>query len=137
MFQATLKRIQTGDQNRILFEVPKSLQLILWAEVKKSPEYLNVKIGRPSKPRTTGELSQNHHVNGHIQQICQETGNDFDAVKLYCKTRALERGYPFDTINGVIIPWSETRLDTEQCAIFIEAIHQVAAEEGVELIENE
>ena len=30
------------------------------------------KIAPPRKLRTTGERSQNHHLNGHIQQICIE-----------------------------------------------------------------
>ena len=32
------------------------------------------KIVPPRKLRSTGEYSQNHHLNGHIQQICVETG---------------------------------------------------------------
>jgi len=94
------------------------------------------KCGAVKKPRTTGEHSQGAHINGHIAQIAQETGNDFDTVKLWCKREAMSEGYPFDSFKGVMIPWSETRLDTIQAARFIETIHRLAAELEIRLIEE-
>ena len=94
------------------------------------------KCGAVKRPRTTGDKSQSHHVNGHIAQICKETGNDFDTVKLWCKREAISEGYPHDTFHGVIIPWSETRLDTFQAGILIETIHRLAAELGIVLQEE-
>ena len=97
-----------------------------------------VTITRPFRARTTGERSQNHHLNGHVQQICVETGNDFEAVKMYIKSLAVSQGYPFRTLpNGIPWPVSEADSSTEQCAILIEVAHQVAAEWGVALIESE
>lgn len=96
---------------------------------------LYVELSKPHKPRTTGQDSQNHRLNSHIQQICEETGNDFDEVKLYCKHKAIPRGYPFTTLNGMVIPWSEKRLDTVQCSYLIDAINQLAAELGIVLRE--
>ena len=95
------------------------------------------KCGCKKRPRTTGQGSQGAHINGHIAQICKETGgNDFDTVKLWCKREAMSEGYPFDTFKGVMIPWSETRLDTIQAGILIETIHRLAAEMGIRLQEE-
>ena len=95
------------------------------------------KIAPPRKLRTTGERSQNHHLNGHIQQICIETGNDFAAVKAVIKQMAVSMGYPFRTFRGMVIPYSEAESSVQECAILIEAVHRLAAEEGILLKETE
>mgnify|MGYP000941707915 FL=1 len=95
------------------------------------------KIAPPRKLRTTGERSQNHHLNGHIQQICVETGNDFAAVKAVIKQMAVSMGYPFRTFRGMVIPYSEAESSVQECAILIEAVHRLAAEEGILLKETE
>ena len=98
---------------------------------------LIVKIAPPRKLRTTGERSQNHHLNGHIQQICIETGNDFAAVKAVIKQMAVSMGYPFRTFRGMVIPYSEAESSVQECAILIEAVHMLAAELGINLKETE
>ena len=98
--------------------------------------FCRCKISPSRKPRTTGKKSQNHRINGFIQQICVETGNDFDTVKIYCKKQAISRGYPFDEFQGEIIPWSEARLDTIQAGILIDTIEQLAAELKIILKED-
>ena len=95
------------------------------------------KIAPPRKLRTTGERSQNHHLNGHIQQICIETGNDFAAVKAVIKQMAVSMGYPFRTFRGMVIPYSEAESSVQECAILIEAVHMLAAELGINLKETE
>ena len=99
--------------------------------------YCRNRVSKARKPRTTGVKSQNHHINGHIQQICVETGNDFETVKMYTKKQAINRGYPFDTFRSDVIPWSESRADTIQAGYLIDEIHQLAAEIGITLKENE
>ena len=98
---------------------------------------LIVKIAPPRKLRSTGEWSQNHHLNGHIQQICVETGNDFAAVKAVVKQMAVSMGYPFRTFRGMVIPYSEAEASVQECAILIEAVHRLAAELGINLKETE
>ena len=85
----------------------------------------------PKRPRTTGKESQNHHLNGHIMQICNETGNDYDAVKNCVKMLAVEQmGYPYKTVAGHILPQPESQSSTEECAKLIEAAHVLAADLG-------
>ena len=109
----------------------------LYLESNKDKAYDRLLIRVPSKPRTTVKFSQNHHLNGHCQQIAQKTGNNFDSVKYSMKYEAISEGYPFDTIGKVVIPWSETRIDTMQAKILIDLIHRWAAENGIFLVEDE
>lgn len=117
---------------------------------KKSAEkhggYVRMVLSVPEKPRTTGEKSQNHHLNGHIQFICQETGNDFSDVKKYVKQAAIPMGYPIkqndkgdDVLDmyGNPVGISEADCNTTECALLIEAVHMVAAELGIILPEED
>jgi len=96
-----------------------------------------VKLGKPRKPRSTGEGSQNAHLNGHVQQIAAETGDEFDDVKMEIKRRAIKRGYPFHTDSfGNVVPQSEADASTEECAMLIEEAHDVAGFLNIRLKET-
>ena len=109
--------------------------------------YLSIDITLPKRPRTTGERSQNRAINGYIQQICEYTGNEFNDVKMYCKNRAMKRGYPWMmTSEGEVIyslqtgepmPESETKISVEQASMLIEEIVQLASELNFRLKEHE
>ena len=102
----------------------------------KHNDYVLVTIQPPRKPRTTGEHSQNHHLNGHIMQICNETQNSYNAVKDEIKRIATEEmGYPYEEINGHIHPIGESESSTDECAKLIEAAHVLAADLGIILQE--
>ena len=103
----------------------------------KHNDYVLVTIQPPKKPRTTGERSQNHMLNGNIMQICNETGNDYDTVKLAVKMIAFEQlGYPYKTIAGNVIPLRERESSTVECAKLIEASFMLAADLGIILREE-
>jgi hypothetical protein len=95
------------------------------------------------KPRTTGELSQNHRVAYLCNAIAAEVNKpgvpreSYESVKLLAKFRAIKRGFPFDWINVTgpngrtiknVMPWSESKLDTVQCGILIDELEQMFAE---------
>jgi hypothetical protein len=102
----------------------------------KNNGYVLVTLQPPKRPRTTGEHSQNRHLNSHIMQICNETGNDFDSVKDAVKMLAVENmGYPYKTIAGRIVPQRERECSTTECALLIEAAHVLAADLGIILQE--
>lgn len=87
--------------------------------------------------RTTGPESQNHHLNGHVQQICEETGNDFTAIKQYIKQKAIRQGYGFTTLpNGDVLPKSEADVDVLECGYAIDEAHILAGELGISLREE-
>jgi len=137
MIDYIMERALTGEKDRIAFKIPDPLRHGLFIFFSNSrTNFFRVQISHPRRPRTTGEKSQNHHINGHIQQIALETGNDFETVKTYVKKQAVSMGYPFDSFQGDIIPWSERRIDRQQAAILIEACHRLAAELGIFLTEE-
>jgi hypothetical protein len=95
---------------------------------KKRLTQVYAKIGKPRTPRSTGELSQNHHLNGHVQQIAAETGDSFDDVKLHVKREAISMGYPYHTTTwGDVVPQSEADASTEECGYLIETAHRIAS----------
>ena len=140
MVQYVLKRVEIA--GRIAFEPPADLGAseIIKRELRKCRDKHNdfvlVTLQPPKRPRTTGEDSQNHHLNGHIMQICNETGNDYESVKNAVKMIAVENmGYPYKAIGGHIIPQRERDCSTDECAKLIEAAHLLAADLGIILQE--
>ena len=140
MVQYVLKRVNIA--GRIAFEPPADLgeNENIKRELRKCRDkhndYVLVTIQPPRKPRTTGAHSQNHHLNGHIMQICAETGNDYDAVKDAVKMLAVSTmGYPYKTIGGQIVPQRERDASVDECALLIEAAHVLAADLGIILQE--
>ena len=137
----TLHRVY--NKGHLCFEVPREPELqqaiadVLVACQKKNNDYVSVTLKRPYSPRTTGPKSQNHHLNGHIMQLCHETGNDYDTIKYCIKMLAVEEmGYPYETVCGHVVPKRETDCDTAECAKLIEASHVLAAQLGIILREE-
>ena len=140
MVQYVLKRVNIA--GRIAFELPADLGATenIKRELRnckdKNNDYVLVTLQPPKRPRTTGKDSQNHHLNGHIMQICAETGNDYDAVKDAVKMLAASTmGYPYKTIGGQIVPQRERDASVDECALLIEAAHVLAADLGIILQE--
>lgn len=140
MVQYVLKRVNIA--GRIAFEPPadigasEAIKRELTKCRDKHNDFVLVTLQLPKRPRTTGEGSQNHHLNGHIMQICNETGNDYDTVKQAVKMIAVENmGFPYRTIAGRIIPQHESESSTDECAKLIEAAHVLAAEISIILQE--
>ena len=112
-------------------------QYYLQSQEEKGIEYDRLLIKRPYKPRSTGRFSQNHRINGFIQQVCKSTAMDFDVMKYYFKKKAISRGYPFKTDpEGSAVPDSESTINTIQAGYLIDEIEQFAAENGIYLQED-
>ena len=140
MVQYVLKRVNIA--GRIAFEPPSDwgANECIKRELRKCRDKHNdfvlLTIQPPKKPRTTGAHSQNHHLNGHIMQICNETSNSYEAVKNAVKMIAVEQmEYPYTDFHGVITPKPESECSTEECAKLIEASHILAADLGLILQE--
>ena len=136
-----MKRINM--KGHICFEVPSeedlqaALRRVLTVCRDKYNDFVRVTIKPPYKPRTTGAKSQSHHLNGHVAQICNVTGNDHETIKYCVKMIAVEQlGFPFETIAGHIIPKRESNCDTQECGLLIEASHMLAAQLGIILREE-
>ena len=140
MVQYVLKRIFYA--GHIAFDLPQdagareAIRRELERCKNKNNDYVLVTMQPPKHRRTTGEHSQNHHLNGHIMQICNETGSSYNAVKDEIKRIAVENmGYPYEEINGHIHPIGESESSTDECAKLIEAAHVLAADLGIILQE--
>lgn len=141
MTQYVLKRVFS--KGLIAFEVPEdwgareAIKLELTKCHEKNNDYVLVSLQPPKRPRTTGKDSQNHHLNGHILQICNETKHSYNVIKYCIKMLAVEQmGYPYEELDGHIWPQGETECSTEDCAKLIEACHIWAAEHNVRLRED-
>ncbi|MFC2602303.1 MAG: hypothetical protein ACFNX0_00155 [Treponema sp.] len=138
--QAVLHR--TFLKNHIAFEltddnaIKQRIAAVLSYCKSKHNDYVLLTLESPKRPRSTGAFSQNHHLNGHIMQICNETGNSYEAVKNAVKMIAVEQmEYPYTDFHGVITPKPESECSTEECAKLIEASHILAADLGLILQE--
>ena len=135
-----MKFTLTIEQSGVAIVAPrfkKELDVIFARSRERYNGYITVTIETPKKPRTTGEKSQNRHLNGHIQQIAQETGTPFDVVKHEIKQRAITRGYPilYDGKGKAVLDIfgreqgiSEADCSTVECGYLIDETHQLAAE---------
>ena len=95
-------------------------------------DYVRLTFQPPYKKRSTGDLSQNHKLNGMIMQICRETGAGYDSVKNKIKMIAVESmGYPYEIFDGVVTPKGERDCDTQECSMLIEAAYMLGAEHGI------
>ena len=141
MVQLVLKRAY--HKGHVCFELPapeyrEALGRELAKCRDKNNDFALVTIQQPKRPRTTGEGSQNHHLNSHVMQIANETGNAFESVKDAVKMTACENlGYPYDDIDGRIVPQRERVCSTDECAKLIEAAHILAADLGIILNEGD
>ena len=140
MTQYVLKRVTIA--GRIAFEPPadygakENIKRELRKCRDKHNDYVLVTVQPPKAHRTTGEHSQNHHLNGHIMQICNCTGSSYSAVKDEVKRIAVENmGFPYEIVNGHIHPQGESESSIEDCAKLIEAVHVLAADLGIILQE--
>ena len=92
----------------------------------------------PYRKRSTGKGSQNHHLNGHIIQLCNETGHSYTEMKHYIKMKAVECfNYPYSVVGDYVVPMAESECNTEECSKLIECVHCIAAEQGIFLKEIE
>lgn len=147
-------RVPEKDLAELTFIIPAQVESALGIlftyqeQTRKKPKPVyNLIVKPPTANRSVGYRSQNHRINGHIQQICEATGNDFDDVKEYCKSRAVSMGYPYKSddngvpkislMTGQPMGISEGEATMDDARILCEAINLVAAELSVILIEHE
>ena len=142
MISCVCKRIPVENKRYFCIEWPTlEIEEAAIREIKrcyrKYNDYYRITIAPPYKKRTTGNRSQNHCINGWIQIIASETGNDFHYLKYILKCKAITRGYPIKhdddgkeliDIEGNPIPESEANINTVQAGYLIEEIQQLAAE---------
>jgi len=139
-----IKRVPSS--GLIMFEPPagqlQSVVAYFERNDVKHNKYYTVKINTPRRPRSTGDKSQNHRINGFIQQIAMSTGQPFDDIKKRAKQLAVDMGYPMLTdesglpiydLWGNIQGISESDASVEDAILLSQAVEQIAAFVGVVL----
>ena len=131
---------------------PAKMFKAYWPEIREvlgnileSGRKVHILVEPERKARSTGYKSQNHHLNGHIQQIAMCTGQPFEDIKKYIKQKAIGMGYPmlmrFDKpvtdLWGNPLGISESDSTVEQCALLIECAHQLATDLDIILQEED
>ena len=112
----------------------KIKEFLLWIKI----DFMHMELSKIFKPRSTGWKSSNHHFNGHVMQIAKEVGDYFDETKIDIKRAAMSRGWPHRyNYKGEIVPKSEREVTDQECACGIDVCHQIAAEQGIILREDD
>jgi hypothetical protein len=105
-----------------------------------------ITVSKISRKRSTGKNSQNSKLNGDCQLIATCLGDTFGNVKEYCKSQAVDMGYPmkmkedgtpFLNCWGAVSGISESDATVEDAIILIKAIQQFADENGIKLKEGD
>ena len=128
----------------ICFELPTdsallaNLRDVLKLCKDKHNDFVRVILKPPYKKRT---IKQNSLVHVYLQQIANYTGEDLESVKVYCKQKAVARGYPVKTdsagnpiiskLTGNMIPISSADCNTKELSYLIEEALQLGAELGI------
>ena len=99
--------------------------------------FIKLSIAVPSKPRTTGELSQNNHAWGHATQIASGLTQGDDPRDVLYDACIATPDYPTRMNKfGRVVAQSWSEATTVQAAAVIETLHRLAAEFGIVLIEG-
>lgn len=109
-----------------------------FSESNKSQQVRAI-LSKPYRERSTGAHSQNSHIWSHITTIAMALGEDVNDIEHYAKVKAISRGYPYHIckLTNEMRPDSMTTINTQEAAALIDALHQLAAEHGIYLMEGE
>lgn len=108
--------------------------------------WATVKISLPKRYKSTGKFSQNSHFHGHCAQIALETGHNVSYIKEWCKSLAVDKGYPqaedlkcdklFDR-HADPVGMTFGNATVEEAKMCIDVTHELAIDLGIKLYEGE
>lgn len=130
----------------LFIHLPKAYEHTIYQLLAKAERlhggYINVTLGTPKRPRSTGPRSQNSKVWGMVSDIAdqfQAGGIEIDSQKVYdaMKRMAVQEGYPtrYNPIDGIEEPESQSRVSIEQDQILINVVQRFADENNFYLTE--
>lgn len=138
--QFTTKAVlRDGD---LLVSVPRAfdtaLLVLLERSALKTAGYLTVKLDTPHRPRSTGWKSQNHHLRGHVRQLCDYTGYTMSEMMQVVKEDTPTWPVEYKVIRGKrrMLHVSEADISVEVASEAIEICHRFAGENGWTLYEG-
>ncbi len=125
----------------ISFAKPKDmtpLAVLLEKAEAKCGGYVSLRLDLPHRPRTTGWKSQNHHLRGHVRQLCGYTGFTMQEMMQAIKEECPNWPVDFKEFRGKrrTVYASEADINVEICSEAIEITHRIAADLAVRLVEE-
>lgn len=137
-----VERVKTGDKDRISFEVHAGWADIVWQEIRgyevdKGRRFYDIVIKGWWPRASRGKGSQMAHLQGHVTQLAQLSGNSRKAVIDYLLEQAVVSGYPTEeSFGGRVVPMDWRDVDTKGMSALIECCHVLAGDHGWELKEG-
>ncbi len=144
-----VKLLRTGRMDQIAFDLPKGYQAAVWGLVQKAEkkgDYLQVRLGLPQRPRSTGFRSQNSRLHGHCENLAEQIVDvDPDSgvpiytaeeIKEAMKRMSVVSGYPTRmSVDGREEPLPTRYSSQEQMQIVLDVINRFADEHNYWLVE--
>lgn len=95
--------------------------------VRGQADFIQVTIEPVYKQRTK---DQNAFFHAKLNELAKLSGADRDRIKEEVKSVATMRGYPYDVVDGEIIPKPSSEATIEQMEILIDALYEYAEDNG-------
>ena len=124
-----MTEVRWVQSSRDYLTVPPELKGQLLRVRKEEPE-IEIII-RPVYPMKTE--NQNALFHAKLGELAAESGANKEWLKREIKMYAVNRGYPYDKIDGQIVPYSTTRINVEQMELLIDCLYDFAFEHGIYL----
>jgi len=126
----------TLSKDGLLLNIPLSSRLGVEHFVKGLNDGIaTITMKKYYKGRSTGPKSQSHHLWGHAAQLGEHLG--YDRREMLYLIAEMTPSWPIIAHNGHCAPASESKIDKLTASQAIDICHRIAAEEGIELIEEE
>ncbi len=142
-----VKLLRTGRLDQIAFDLPLCYQAAVWALGEKAQakgDYLQVQLGLPRKPRSTGFRSQNSRLHGNCENLAEQIADVETGVPIYTaeeikeamKRMAVSAGYPTRlSIDGREEPLPTRYSSQEEMQTVLDVIKKFADEHEYWLVE--
>lgn len=121
-----MTEVRWVQSSRDYLTVPPELKGLLLRVRKEEPE-IEIII-RPVYPMKTE--NQNAMFHAKLGELAAESGADKEWLKREIKMHAVNRGYPYEMVDGQIVPYSTTRINVEQMELLIDVLYEYAFEHG-------
>ncbi len=97
------------------------------SRVRGQADFIQVTIEPVYKQRT---MDQNALFHAKVNELAKISGADRNFIKEEVKQVAVSRGYPFNVVNGEVIPKPSSEATIEQMEILIDALYEYAEDNG-------
>ncbi len=142
-----VKVLRTGRMDQLAFDLPAPYQAAVWAlmqRAEKKGDYVQLSLGLPKKPRSTGFRSQNSRLHGNCENLAEQIADIDTGMPIYTaeeikeamKRMAVSSGYPTRlSIDGLEEPLPTRHSSLDQMQIVLDVIKKFADEHNYWLIE--